>query len=108
MDSRFKRMLVDAWNIRAQCVCTGIPGPHARWMADTMEYLRSKGLLTGSVFDNTASEEYFLQLAESAALLVGISRGHRFGLVLNRSHESNMALILAAKGIAEGTFARYP
>ena len=72
-------------------------------MKEMIDYGREKGLLTGNIFDGTASEEYLGQAAESAAFILE-NHGKTVGAIDAFSREQKFNIINFAKKIAEGDF----
>lgn len=87
MDTKFRAMLVEAEKIRAECVRTGNIGPHARQMADMIDYGRDKGLFGGNIQYGTASDEFLAHATEMAACSLEAIYGEVIGSMLELTGE---------------------
>ncbi len=100
MDKGFQDKLRDAARTREHCVGNFKVGPHAKKMKEMIVYGGERGLLTGNIFDGTASEEYLGQMAEGAAFILE-NHGERIGRIDDFSKEQKLNIISSAKKIAE-------
>ncbi len=97
MDEKFEEMLREAETIRAECRRTGNIGPHARHMAEMLEYGQKKSLLTGNIPDDSVSAELLAYSAEMAACVLEVIHNENVGPVLRLSRKQQRGLAIRAK-----------
>jgi len=90
-------MLLEAEKIRAKCREDGNIEKHATCMANMLMYADSKGLLTGNIFQGTASEEKLNQAAEMAACLLEVVHEYDVGPILDLPDNKKLEIIELAK-----------
>jgi len=106
VDPKFQAMLVEAEEIRAQCVRTGDIGPHAAQMTKMINYGQNHNLLTGNIFDGSASDEFLSHATEMAACCLEVIYKEKIGPVLNLSDSEKIEInrLAVAKARAKMSF----
>jgi len=99
MDTKFKKMLIEAEKIRAICRRNGDISPHKKYMRNMTKYGVEKGFLAGS-----ESEEYLGQAAEMAACILEVIYKEEIGSILNFSPERKRNIMKSAQEKAEARF----
>ncbi len=101
MDAKFREMLVEAERIRAVCRSIGDFGPHAAQNIKMINYSQEMRLITGDIFDGTASEEFLDHCTEIAACALEVGYGEEIGSILTLTREQKIAINRRAKKKAE-------